>query len=99
MAKTKSAPVSSASSAPAGKSKKPRHPGCNRIRNTFRSGDHGGLNHAICCTYDTLVKEGRKLMSNKRWREEHARREKIDEMMKKGIGEEGKKKPHKKESK
>lgn len=102
MAKTKSAPVSSASSAPAGKSKKPRHPGCNRIRNTpkaFRSGDHGGINHAICCTYDTLVKEGRKLMSNKRWQEEHARREKIDEMMKKGIGEEGKKKPHKKESK
>ena len=102
MAKTKSAPVSSASSAPAGKSKKPRHPGCNRIRNTpkaFRSGDHGGLNHAICCTYDTLVKEGDKLRHSKRWQEEHAKREKIAEMMQKGVEKDAKKKPADKESK
>ena len=89
MAKTKSAP-SSASSAPAGKSKKPRMPGINRIKNTpkaFRSSDKTGLNHLICCKKQTAFKLGDKIMQSKKYLKEQARREQLDALMAKSATE------------
>lgn len=83
------------------KSKKPRMPGINRIKNTpkaFRSSDKTGLNHLICCNKNTAFKLGDKIMRSGRYLKAQERREKIEAMMAKGVSDNAKKEPSEKES-